>query len=228
MQLLKQLTNTPAASIMGTSESGSAGNGTNTLMALLQQLGSAQPQSQQPAQQPAQQQPSQPIKQQSSASVEPLPSSKSTQDNNTSAGQDSLHMALKQILEQQSVAAPAMNGMPQTSVAMSYPSTQPMASAQRGYQFDTSQLLQLDPNILGSLLEQTTAARARAPPVSTRHSIDNSFLAAKILGMSGQMEPEGAGQGTMMPMQVSIFSTTWTLCISLEKYFLSYSGIAKL
>lgn len=111
-------------------------------------------------------------------------------------------MALKQVLEQQGVSSTAVNGTPQTSMAMCFPSTQPVVSTQRGYQFDTSQLLQLDPNILGSLLEQTTASRARVPPVSTRHSIDNSFLAAKILGMSSQMESEGAGQGTMMPMQV--------------------------
>lgn len=231
LELLKQLTNSPAASMAGTRESGSAGNSTNTLMALLQQLGNAQPQSlqgqaqpqpqqqsqpqpqsqtqsqtqaqpQQASQQPSQS--SQPIKQQPSTSVEQPPTSKAAQDANVPAGQESLHMALKQVLEQQQgVANPATNGVPQASVAMSYPSTQPPVNMQRGYQFDTSQLLQLDPNILGSLLEQSTAARARATPVSTRHSIDNSFLAAKILGMSGQMESEGAGQGTMMPVQVS-------------------------
>lgn len=92
---------------------------------------------------------------------------------------------------------------------MSMAATPPqfMASGANGLGVDPSQLAQLDPSVLNGLLEQNSTAGSRAPAASDRHSIDNSFLAAKILGMSGQVDSDPMAQsGMMMPTQVFALS----------------------
>lgn len=208
--LLKQLAVPNAAPVAGVPDAANAGNGANALLHILQQLGNVQARQQQQQQPPPQpQQPSEAVKQQSSSVAEQsTTAAKVHQDSPASAAQDTLHMALKQVLEQQQVAATSPgNVTSQSAPPISFAATQPMTNlalpAVAGLQYDSAQLLQLDPSVLTTLLQQTTANRVRAAMPSNRHSIDNSFLPGRIMAMSGQMEADSMGQGSMMPVQGS-------------------------
>ncbi|GMH41425.1 hypothetical protein BSKO_09335 [Bryopsis sp. KO-2023] len=208
LELLKQVT-MPSGTMMGPSDTTDSSNGSNNALNLLQQLGMLQQQQPATGQQQAQQQLQETTKEEDSSTSKPMQQSLLSGTN-----QEDLQQALKQVLEQQ-LAKPAVNSpvsapstTPEELVATSQPenlaiNSMPFLAGAGG--LDTSQLLQLDPAILNGLLGgQNNVARPRAPPTTNRHSIDNSFLASKLLGMSTQIPvDQGSGQGTMLPIQVS-------------------------